>query len=172
MKRQPFFWCWVALSVSAGLRAQNPDHPMGAEQTRSASGAVVSRPVRKTDSVTTNDSISLLVGRRAPRTVPQSTEAGSAGAGDEAAAGDLAARKAREIAILEKQVREKQERIALLMKLFVDDEKEFLKRGGAAEADPVVRERRRYEQDELRWEAAEAAKLQVQLEQLKRGDAK
>ena len=58
------------------------------------------------------------------------------------------------------------------MKLFVDDEKEFLKRGGAAEADPVVRERRRYEQDELRWEAAEAAKLQVQLEQLKRGDAK
>jgi hypothetical protein len=122
--------------------------------------------------VTTNDPISLLVVRRARRTGPETTTAGSAVTGGQAAAGDLEARKAGEIAVLEKRVREKQERIALLMKLFVDDEKEFLKHGGAAEADPVVRERRRYEQDELRWETAEAAKLQVELEQLKRGNGK
>ena len=71
-----------------------------------------------------------------------------------------------EIASLEKQIQEKQKRITLLMKLFVDDEKEFLKNSGAAEMNPVAQERRRYEQDELRWETAELAKMRGRLEAL------
>lgn len=165
MRWQRFVFGLVLLSVPAGLRAQNPDNAVKLVQPASAS-VVVSKPVRKPDQVITNDTIGLLAVRRAPRVMPAPVVETTAPKMDGAAM-DAEAWKAAEIASLERQIRDKQKRITLLMKLFVNDEKEFLKYGGAAEADPVVQERRRYEQDELRWEAAEVAKLQLSLEERK-----
>jgi hypothetical protein len=156
----------VMLSVPACLRAQNPDKSANVVQPQSASVAVVPKPARKADQVITNDSIGLLAVRRVPRVIAAPVVESST-AREERPATDAAGRKAAETALLQKLIQEKQKRIALLMKLFVDDEKEFLIYGGAAEADPVAQERRRYEQDELRWETAEVAKLQAQLEDLK-----
>jgi len=165
MKWQRFLWCLVLLNVPVGLRAQNPDNAEKVVQSASTSVPVVSKPVRKPDQVITNDTIGLLAVRRAPRVMPVPVTE-TTPPKDDGAATDAAARKAAEVASLEKRIRDKQKRIALLMKLFVNDEKEFLKYGGAAEADPEAQDRRRYEQDELRWETAELAKLQVRLEEL------
>jgi len=167
MKYRPIvcFSC-VMLSVPACLRAQNPDKSAKVVQPPSANVAAVPKPVRKADQVITNDSIGLLAVRRAPRVILAPVVESKTGQ-EEGPPADATAKKAAQIASLEKLIREKQKRIALLMKLFVDDEKEFLKYGGAAEADPAAQERRRYEQDELRWETADVAKLQAQLEDLK-----
>jgi hypothetical protein len=70
-------------------------------------------------------------------------------------------KKVEEIALVEQQIRDKQRKIAFLMRLFVDDERRFLSDPGNASVDPAVAERRRYEQDELRWETAELAKLKA-----------
>ncbi|HYL84339.1 MAG TPA: hypothetical protein VE263_08900 [Candidatus Angelobacter sp.] len=79
---------------------------------------------------------------------------------------DPAQRKA-EIASLEKQIKDKQQRVELLMRLFVADEKSFVKDPLNPSEEPTVQERRRYEQDELRFEAAEVARLRAKLDALK-----
>jgi len=158
----------VALCVPAGLPAQSPDKTTSDGHDGAQTAAVV-KPVRKPDQVITNDSIALLAVRRAPRIVPVPAAVEPQGTADSSAARDAAARLAAEITALEKQVQEKQKRITLLIRLFVNDEREFLRNPGAA-ADPVVQERRRYEQDELRWETAEVARLQAKLEELKAGN--
>jgi len=168
--RRRFVYGLILLSVPAGLRAQNPDNSANVAQAASAK-VTVSKPVRRSDQVITNDTIGLLAVRRTPRVMPAPAMEALAPK-DDGAATNAEARKAAEIASLEKQIRDKQKRIALLMKLFVNDEKEFLKYQGAAEADPAAQERRRYEQDELRWETAELAKLQARLAEWKKGDAK
>jgi hypothetical protein len=48
----------------------------------------------------------------------------------------------------------------------VNDEQAFLRDPGNTKADPVAVERRQYEQDELRWETAELAKLKARWEVL------
>jgi len=156
----------VAMWVPAGLWAQNPDNT-ASEATQVKDARAVQRPVRKPDQVITNDTIGLLAVRRAPRILPAEVAAVPAAAPNEGAAADAATKRAAEMASLEKEVKDRQRRVALLMKLFVNDEKEFLKCGGAAEADPAVQERRKYEQDELRWETAELAKVTARLESLK-----
>ena len=167
MKYPPLGWAPILLLLCtpAGLWAQTPDNSAAVVQAQ-ATSVVVPKPVRKPDQVITNDTIGLLAVRRAPRIVTAPV-AEPATAPDDAALANAAAKRAAEMASLEKQVQEKQKRIALLMKLFVGDEKEFLKNGGAAEADPAVQERRKYEQDELRWETAELAKLEARLEGLR-----
>ena len=82
--------------------------------------------------------------------------------------GDEAAKKAAEIALVEKQIKDKQKRITLLMRLFVDDEQTFLRDPGNAAVDGAAVERRQYEQDELQWETAELAKLKAREEELKK----
>ncbi|HTZ31553.1 MAG TPA: hypothetical protein VMH31_03800 [Methylomirabilota bacterium] len=153
----------LTLFVSINVAAQAPDNAAVVQGPSAI--AAVPKPVRKSDQVITNDTIGLLAVRRAPRVLPASpVPPATPAVAEENAKADAAARKAAEIAALEKQIQEKQKRIALLMKLFVDDEREFLKYGGAAEANPVAQERRRYEQDELRWETAELAKMKAGLE--------
>jgi len=115
----------------------------------------VPKPTRKPDQVITNDPIALLAVRRAePVTAAPTAEAAQE---DPAAA----------IADLTKQIRDKQERIILLMWLFVADEKAFLVNPWNQQVDEAVKKRRQYEQDELLWETAELAKLKERLEELK-----
>jgi hypothetical protein len=160
----------VALCVPAGLWAQNPDNTArGATQVTNASAAL--KPVRKPDQVITNDTIALLAVRRAPGMMTAAVAEPGPAKGEGAGA-DAVTQKAADIASLEQRAKDQQKRIALLMKLFVSDEKEFLKNAGGAEADPAVQERRRYEQDELRWETAELAKLTAKLEEQKNENRK
>ena len=153
----------VVLSVAGGAWAQSPDAAVGAAQNTTNT---VPKPARKPDQVITNDSIALLAGRRAaPMIVAPEAEAAKK---DEAAAADEAAKKAAEIASVEKQIKDKQKRITLLMRLFVDDEQTFLRDPGNTQGDPAAVERRQYEQDELRWETAELAKLKARWEELRK----
>ena len=117
---------------------------------------VVPKPTRKPDWVTTNDPIALLAVRREP-------SAGVAGSLETKDSGGSAAgvKKAAEIALVEQQIREKQKRIAFLLRLFVDDERTFLNDPGNAAVVGAAAERRQYEQDELKWETAELAKLKA-----------
>ncbi len=159
----------LVLCVSTNLWAQNPDNTASAQpqSTSAAPAKPVSKPVRKPDQVVTDDPIGLMAVRRAPRIVSAPPAEQAASATDQGAPADAGNQRAVEIASLEKHIKEKQTQIAMLMKLFVDDEKEFLKNAGGTEMDPAVQERRKYEQDELRWETAELAKLKARLEELK-----
>ena len=77
-----------------------------------------------------------------------------------------AAQKAAEIASLQKQIREKQKRIELLMHLFVTDEKKFVQFPSDVALDPEAQARIRSEQEELRRETSACAQLQSQLDAL------
>ena len=128
-------------------------------------------PVRKTDWVRTDDPIALLAGgdtedfKGAPliggTALPEKAKAISAPVRGEAA------KKNEEIAAVENQIVEKQKRIALLMRLFVNDEPAFLIDPTNKDVDAAVRERRKYEQDELLFESAEIARLRAKAETLK-----
>src|SRR3974377_468627 len=122
MKYRPLVWfSCLMLSVPACLRAQNPDKSAKVVQPQSASVAAVPKPVRKADERITHDSIGLVAVPRAPRVIAAPVVE-SETAQKERPATDSAGKKAAEMASLEKLIREKQKRIALLMKLFVDDE--------------------------------------------------
>jgi hypothetical protein len=69
--------------------------------------------------------------------------------------------KAAEIASVEQQIKDKQKRIVLLLRLFVEDERGFVNDPSNVNVDSTVAERRRYEQDELHWETAELARLKA-----------
>ena len=161
---------WLAgpflLWQPVGLRAQNSQSTVvAAADTVEAVPLPVAKPVRKPDQVITNDTIGLLAVRRVPLIVPPTAPA-TVPATNASASGDAVAKRTAEIASLERQIPERQKRIALLMKLFVQDEQAFL-RNPSGTADPAVEERRRYEQDELRWETAELAKMKASLEKMK-----
>jgi hypothetical protein len=157
-----FLLCLLFFALLGGcgrVHAQSQDTATASDSKQAS--VVVEKPVRKPDQVLTNDSIALLaVSRTAAATV-------ASAAVDTKSGGKLtlneSERKEEEIATLEQQIKDKQKRIALLMRLFVDDEKAFLIDPGNANADPAVAERRRYEQDELRWETAELGKLRARL---------
>lgn len=68
---------------------------------------------------------------------------------------------------IEAQIVEKQKRLALLLRLFAEDERKFLNDPTNPNADPSTRERRKYEQDELLHETAEIARLRRRAEELR-----
>jgi hypothetical protein len=74
--------------------------------------------------------------------------------------------KAAEIVSIEQQIKDKQKRIVLLMRLFVEDERAFVNEPANVKVETAVAERRRYEQDELHWETAELARLKARLREL------
>ncbi len=155
------------LSFPAVSWAQTEDKPARTEKAQTSSGP--QKPVRKPDTVITNDAIVRLAERSSPRTVePPAADPATvvAAKGSRATAEDTPQRKA-EIAALEKQIKDKQRRVELLMRLFLADEQAFLKDPLNPNEDPATQERRRYEQDELRWETAEVARLQARLDALK-----
>ncbi len=68
-----------------------------------------------------------------------------------------------EILALEHQVEEKQQRIELLMRIFVRDEQAFLKDPSGQLEDDESRAKRRFEQQELLVKAKEIAQLKTRL---------
>jgi hypothetical protein len=145
----------MLLGIGADLRAQ--------EQAASAVGAQntnkVVAPTRKSDQVITDDPIALLAVRRDSNSVAGATKATA----------DTTAFTGTDLALLEKQIKERQSHIVLLLRLFVDDEKKFVTDPTNPAVDAATKERRKYEQDELLWETAELAKLKARWEQLKAG---
>jgi hypothetical protein len=113
------------------------------------------------DQVATNDPIVLLAMRSTSATLTSD----SAASRDSAAANETT-RKAAELTSIERQIKEKQERIVFLMRLFVDDERAFVNDPGNTNVAPTIADRRRYEQDELHWETAELARLKARLREL------
>src|SRR5271169_4993486 len=157
------------MGVSGAALAQNHEKPAEAAKNQTASEPA--KPVHKSEWVTTNDSIVRLGIPRDPGVAEAAAKDGAKNAilaakEASATAGDAANRKA-EIAALDKQIQDRQKRVALLMRLFVNDERPFLNNPGAGQAGTVERERRNYEQDELLYDSAEIARLRTRLEQLK-----
>ena len=159
--RRAWFLLVVVLGLPGGLPAQNlePSSSSTKEQ-----GASVPRPKRKSDLVITNDPVALLAVRRTPGIAGASEQSSKKEA---SAAGLDEPSKAAETASLEQQIRDKQNRISLLMRLFVNDEKAFLMDPSSTNVDAVAVERRQFEQDELRWETAELSKLRAELQESK-----
>ncbi len=122
---------------------------------------IVAKPTHKADQVLTSDPIALLAVRHAPVSGTDLLP-GNTGHVNPLIA-DETARKAAELASLEQQIGDNQKRIVLLLRLFVDDERAFLNDPANTNVNPAVAERRRYEQDELRWETAELARLKAKL---------
>jgi hypothetical protein len=127
------------------------------------------KPKRDTGWVTTNDPVALLALRResvaAEATAAEAAKVTPATATN--ATTEEIAKRNSQIAGLEKEIQGRQERIALLMRLFVNDERPFLNDPGHAAADAAAAERRKYEQDELLYEAAQIARLRGKVEELK-----
>jgi hypothetical protein len=124
--------------------------------------------VHKPHTVIINDPIVRLAAPSSrPAVGPGAPAAEAAAAKESPATGEDGTQKKAEIAALEKQIKEKQQKVELLMRLFVADEQAFLKNPVSPSEDPVTRERLRYEQDELHWETAEVARLRAQLDALK-----
>jgi len=81
------------------------------------------------------------------------------------AAQDAAAKTA-EIIALQKQIKDKQKHIELLMRLFATDERRFLLSPTDAQEDPATQARIRAEQEELRAESTACSRLQSRLDVL------
>lgn len=81
------------------------------------------------------------------------------------------AQKALEIAGLQKELKAKQERVELLMHLFVADEQQFVRSPTDPIEDPRVKERIRVEQEELRAQSMACARLKARLDALTAGVA-
>jgi hypothetical protein len=153
------------LSVCGASLAQSPEHAVETPTSQKKAGP--QKPTRDTGWVTTNDPVSLLSVRKSPRIVAApATEGDAASAGQGASAMGDETRKAAEIAAVERQIQDKQKRIALLMRLFVKDERPFLNDPENTHGDTTAQDRRKYEQDELLYETAELAKLKAKLEEL------
>jgi hypothetical protein len=146
--------------------AQNPEKTAETPTSQKKSGP--QKPTRDTGWVTTNDPVALLSVQKAPRIVeaPATDAAGLAEGKGASATEDESARRAAEIASVEKQIQDKQKRIALLMRLFVKDERPFLNNPEGTAAETTAQEQRKYEQNELLYETAELAKLTAKLEEL------
>ncbi|MGB7847559.1 MAG: hypothetical protein WBL63_18240 [Candidatus Acidiferrum sp.] len=155
----------AVVMVCEGVWAQNPEKPAEPAKTQKPSGP--KKPKRASGWVNTNDSIVGLAARGAPReAAAEAAKSTSAESKEASGAVEEPASKAAEIAVVEKQIQEKQKQIVLLMRLFVKDERPFLNDPGNANGDSAAQERRKYEQDELLWETAELARLRGRLQQL------
>jgi hypothetical protein len=119
--------------------------------------ATQQKPKHKSDQLLTTDPIALLAVKR------QAGEARPAGAAAPAVAlpTDETSRKAA-LATIDKQIKDKQDQIILLMRWFVDDEQKFVIDPTNSQVDPSTKERRKYEQ--VAYETAELAKLKAKRE--------
>ncbi len=159
-----WFRCLALSALAAlGAGAWAQDVPADRDSQKIQSPAVV-KPKRKSDQMLTNDPIALLAVRR--ESVVATDVVSVKNANENPLLADETARKAAEIASLEQRIRDKQKRIVLLMRLFVQDERAFLNDPGNPNVDAASAERRRYEQDELRWETAELAQLKARLREI------
>jgi len=153
-----------AVSMPGACRAQSKNKPPDV-QPSSIAGEVHGTQVKKTPALT-DDGIALL----APRPAANPAETAKTDAPGEPATKasaevpqDPEKRKA-EIAALEQQIKEKQLKIQLLMRMFVLDEEAFLKDPSGQSEEEEARAKRRFEQEELLQEGKEVARLRARLE--------
>ncbi len=154
------------LSLSGVCRAQNKNKPPDV-QPSSIAGEVHGTPVKKTPALT-DDDIALLAPRPAanPAETPKTDAAAEPGAREPAADLQDPEKRKAEIAALEQQIKDKQLKIQLLMRMFVLDEEAFLKDPSGQSEEEEARAKRRYEQEELLQEGKEVARLRARLEQI------
>jgi hypothetical protein len=135
--------------------------------TSTSNGPTSQKPLPHQVIVITNDNIKLPLVPHPPRavTAPVPQPGASVQSGSPASAEDATA-KAAEIVSLQKQIKDKQKRIELLMHLFATDEPSFLKSPSDAQDNATVQARLRSEQEELRAETAACARLQAHLDAL------
>jgi hypothetical protein len=153
--------------VSEVAWAQTQEKP--AETSKTQTKSAPQKPQRDTGWVATSDPVALLAGRK-----EQVNAEGGAGEMTKATPATVAsatqeeiANRSAQIAALEKQIQEKQKRVALLMRLFVKDERPFVNDPGNAAGNATAAEQRKYEQDELLYETAQIARLRGKVEELK-----
>ena len=144
--------CGILFAVFLSPSTQAQDNSTAAKPARQVS-AVTSETV--TQSAVTRSSRPALT--PAPQPAAQLQNVSNPSAAD-----DLA-RKYAVIVFLKKQSKEKQNRIELLMHLFVTDERQFVQSQPDVSTDPAVQARLRQEQEELRSESAACARLQARL---------
>jgi hypothetical protein len=132
--------------------------------------ATKSQPQQAT--VITNENMLSLP--RAPRIVvspsPQLTEGNQKASAASAPTHDPSL-KAAEITSLQKELKDKQKHIELLMRLFVADERRWVQFPTDEVSDPAAKARIRFEQDELLAESAACARIQAKLNALTAGTA-
>jgi hypothetical protein len=154
------------LSLPGGSRAQIKNNPPDVKQSRTPSktgGTLVKKPP-----VITNDDISLL----AARPPGKSAETPKAEADMDPAARESAGvpqdpeERKTEMLALEHQIKEKQRRIELLMRMFVLDEQAFLTDPSGQSEDEEVRAKRKFEQEELLQQGKDIARLRTRLDLL------
>jgi len=157
-----------AVSMPGVCRAQSKNKPPDV-QPSSIAGEVHGTPVKKTPALT-DDDIALLAPQPTanPAETPKAeTAAEPATKASPEAPQNPEERKA-EIAALEQQIKEKQLKIQLLMRMFVLDEQAFLKDPSGQSEEEEARAKRRFEQEELLQEGKEVARLRARLEQIAR----
>jgi hypothetical protein len=148
----------VVLCVPVVARAQSNSQRPDDTSTRAADGAggtMVKKPP-----VTTDDDIAKLTVRKpsepAPLLVAKRVEA---------PVGDPEKAKA-EMVALRQEIKQRQRKLELLMKMFVTDEQAFIRNPSGQTGDDDLQMKRRYEQEELRQEAAVIGQLRTRLEVL------
>lgn len=144
----------------AVTRAQSQSAPLPAIESQTRA---LQKPVRKPDWELTKDSVVLLGVRRAAANGATNGQLLEGAKKEADPVAEEMAKKAVDSAPLEQQIKDKQKKIALLMRLFVDDERPFLNDPGNTKVDGTLQDRRKYEQDELLFETAELAKLKAKL---------
>ncbi len=154
------------LSVPGVCRAQNKNKPPDVQPPPIA-GAVHGTAVKKTPALT-DDDIALLAPRAtaSPAETPRTDAAVEPAARDSAADSQDPEKRKAEIAALEQQIKEKQLKIQLLMRMFVLDEQAFLKDPSGQSEEEEARAKRRFEQEELLQQGKEIARLRARLEQI------
>lgn len=133
----------------------------------SSQSAAASTPAAQQRTVITNDDIALPSGSHPQRSAapPEPQPASRAQKAAQPPA-EGSANNTAEIAALQKQIRDKQKRIELLMHLFVADERQFVQSPTDAQPDSTAQARVHFEQEELRAETAACARLQTRLDAL------
>jgi len=132
--------------------------------TQAQGNSIGVKPVRQVTGITSETVAQPVVtrsSRPAPSPAPQPA-AQLQNVSNPTAVEDLA-RKSAEVVFLQKQIKEKQSRIELLMHLFVTDERQFVQSQPDVSTDPAVQARLRQEQEELRSESTACARLQARL---------
>jgi len=126
--------------------------------------STAAKPVRQVTGVT-NETLAQPVVTRSSRSAPTPAPQPAAqlqNVSNPSAAEDLA-RKSAEVVFLQKQIKEKQSQIELLMHLFASDERRFVPSQADVSTDPTAQARLRQEQEELRSESTACARLQARL---------
>ena len=154
------------LSMPGACRAQSNAKPQDVPPS-SIAGEVHGTPVKKTPALT-DDDIALLAPRPAanPAETPKPEAAAEPATKATPEALQDPEKRQAEVAALQQQIKEKQRKIELLMRMFVLDEEAFLKDPSGQSEEEEARAKRKFEQDELLREGKEIAQLRARLEQI------